>query len=176
MNARKFVIANPERCIGCKTCLAACLHAHDLTGEFVEPRLQFVSTLKVSTPITCHHCVDAPCVASCPTGCLYSDESRVGIHEEKCIGCQNCVLACPFGAVTIKSKVKTKRFGNLEINCGWKPVVIKCDLCSHRPEGPACVKACLTEGLMLVDQDYLDNLSKEKRIRTAVAAEANLHS
>ena len=29
---------------------------------------------------------------------------------------------------------------------------------------------------MLVDQDYLDNLSKEKRIQTAVAAEANLHS
>ena len=176
MNARKFVAANPDRCIGCKTCLAACLQAHDAPGGPGEPRLQFVSTLRVSTPITCHHCVDAPCVKSCPTGCLYSDENRVGVHEEKCIGCHNCVLACPFGAISIKSRIKTRRLGNLEINCGWAPVVIKCDLCAERPEGPACVTACLTNGLMLVDQDYLDNLAKEKRVHAAMSAESHVHS
>lgn len=156
--------------------MAACLHAHDVEGEAGEPRLQFVSTLSVSTPVACHHCVDAPCVKSCPTGCLYSDGNRVGIHEEKCIGCQNCALACPFGAVTIKTKMKKKRLGNIEVACGSAPVVVKCDLCVDRPEGPACVQACLTDGLMLVDQDYLDNLAKEKRVRAVVASDTRSHS
>ena len=176
MNGRKFVIANPDRCIGCKTCQAACLHAHDVAGDPGEPRLKFVTTLTVSTPIACHQCVDAPCVKACPTGCLHSDGKRVAISEEKCIGCQNCALACPFGAISIKSKPKTKRLGNLEVNCGWAPVVVKCDLCANRPEGPACVNACLTEGLMLVDQDYLDSLAKEKQVHAAVAAASSLIS
>ena len=49
----------------------------------------------------CLFCYDAPCVAACPTGCLYADDDHVGVIKEKCIGCRNCVLACPYGAVDI---------------------------------------------------------------------------
>lgn len=94
-------MADPGTCFGCKTCMAACLHRHDAPGDVAVPRLTLVTTRTVSAPVGCHHCADAPCVAACPTGCLYADDDHVGVIKEKCIGCRNCVLACPYGAVDI---------------------------------------------------------------------------
>lgn len=98
---RTFVIADPATCIGCKTCMAACFMRHDVPGTVPAPRLTLVTTRTISAPVGCHHCAEAPCVDACPTGCLYSDDEHVGVHPDKCIGCRNCVLACPYGAVEI---------------------------------------------------------------------------
>lgn len=98
---RTFVIADPATCIGCKTCMAACLHRHDAPNDVAVPRLTLVTTRAISAPVGCHHCAEAPCVDACPTGCLFSDDSHVGVRPDTCIGCRNCVLACPYGAVEI---------------------------------------------------------------------------
>ena len=98
---RKFVIADPATCIGCKTCMAACFHRHDVPNDVAVPRLTLVTTRTISAPVGCHHCAEAPCVDACPTGCLFTDDEHVGVHPDKCIGCRNCVLACPYGAVEI---------------------------------------------------------------------------
>ena len=92
---RKFVIADPATCIGCKTCMAACFHRHDVPNDVAVPRLTLVTTRTISAPVGCHHCAEAPCVDACPTGCLFTDDEHVGVHPDKCIGCRNCVLACP---------------------------------------------------------------------------------
>ncbi len=44
----------------------------------------------------------------------------------------------------------------------------KCDLCNHREDGPACMAACPTHALICVDRNKLEQLSAEKRRRTAL--------
>ncbi|MEG1434347.1 MAG: 4Fe-4S binding protein [Gordonibacter sp.] len=102
--SRKFVMADPSVCIGCKTCLAACLVRHDVSNDVAVPRLALVTTRTISAPVGCHHCAEAPCADACPTGCLYVDDEHVGVYPDKCIGCRNCVLACPYGAVDIVTR------------------------------------------------------------------------
>ncbi|WP_258770683.1 4Fe-4S dicluster domain-containing protein, partial [Eggerthella lenta] len=81
--------------------MAACFHRHDVPNDVAVPRLTLVTTRTISAPVGCHHCAEAPCVDACPTGCLFTDDEHVGVHPDKCIGCRNCVLACPYGAVEI---------------------------------------------------------------------------
>lgn len=182
LTSRKFVIADPGRCIGCKTCMAACLHRHDVPGDVPVPRLQLVCTLKISAPVGCHHCVDAPCVEACPTGCLYSDDEHVGVHPDKCIGCRNCVLACPYGAVDIVTEKlppeeepppeQPRRPGKRARKRRAKSTVVKCDLCFDRIGGSACVGACPTGALKVIDQQMLERRVQKRRREAALAAEA----
>jgi carbon-monoxide dehydrogenase iron sulfur subunit len=51
------------------------------------------------------------------------------INPEKCIGCKECMMHCPFGAVKMHPTTK-KAF--------------KCDLCEGREEGPVCADWCPT--------------------------------
>ena len=168
----KFVIADPGLCIGCQTCMAGCLLKHNVPGDIPKPRLNLVTTLTISAPIVCHHCEDAPCVASCPEGALYFDNGRVAIKQERCIGCRSCVLACPYGAVEVVSQTGAAKLGNLNVESAPKASIVKCDLCYDRPGGPACVEACPTGGLMVVDEDDLIERQRQRRMRAAVASGA----
>ena len=98
----KRVVADSSRCIGCQTCMAACIEAHDIPGNIAAPRLRVTRTYEISAPVACHHCEDAPCAKACPTGALFFDprNHRIGVNEDNCIGCKSCVMACPFGAVS----------------------------------------------------------------------------
>ncbi len=171
MEENRFVIADPGLCVGCKTCMAACLTKHFVKGDVAVPRLNLVQTKAVSAPIVCHHCEDAPCVASCPVGALYFDEGRVAIKQSRCIGCRSCMMACPYGAVQIVGRPVTRTLGNVSLGEGLQPYVVKCDLCYDRPEGPACVQACITGALRVVDSPQLNDNSKSRRVAAARAAQ-----
>ena len=193
---RKFVIADPATCIGCKTCMAACLHRHDVPNDVAVPRLTLVTTRAISAPVGCHHCAEAPCVDACPTGCLYSDDEHVGVHPDKCIGCRNCVLACPYGAVEIvteklppepepapdaepvvepasasgDAKLKGARArARQKKRKRTKSTVVKCDLCIERAGGPACAAACPTKALRLIDAQFMERARQKKRKAAARA-------
>jgi electron transport protein HydN len=144
---------------------------HDPIDGVPIPRLTLIKTYRISAPVGCHHCQDAPCVAACPQSALYSSEGVVGIRQERCIGCSNCVLACPFGAVEITSSARTVSRDGFEYEIGRKPVVIKCDLCVNRADGPACVRACLTNALGYVDEDRIETLSRSKQRAAAEVTE-----
>jgi len=156
------VYVRPERCMGCRSCEIACAVQHSrsktLFGAIREEPLPqkriFVEAAeKIRMPVFCRHCDDAPCLAACITGCLYRDEKGfVRRKIERCIGCWSCIMACPFGVI-----IRDRR----------KRTAVKCDRC-HELDVPACVAACPTRALVLVD---VDALPKEKR-RQVVLREA----
>ena len=60
------------------------------------------------------------------------------IHEgDKCVGCWMCIMACPYGA--IKRDPASK-------------IILKCDFCPGR-RTPACVEACKTDAILIVEVD-----------------------
>jgi formate dehydrogenase iron-sulfur subunit len=84
----------------------------------------------------CMHCLEPACVSVCPVAALEKTEAGpVVYHENICIGCRYCLLACPFSVP------------KYEWENAWMPRVGKCDFCSDRQakgQSPACVAACPT--------------------------------
>lgn len=158
----QFVQADPGLCIACGTCMAGCMNKHDVDGDYPKARLNVVTTLTVSAPIACHHCADAACVRACPEGALYYDGDRVAIRQSRCIGCRNCVQACPFGAVEVVPVETTQTIGGIPVAGSKKSFLVKCDLCTDRENGPACVEACPTLALRLVDREEMEQSKNEK--------------
>ena len=160
---RKFVLGNPKTCVGCKTCMTACLVKHFAREDAPVSRLNVVSLGERTVSLSCRHCEDAPCVSACPVGALYFDQTRVAVSMHKCIGCSGCISGCPYGAVSLIERPDGKRLEGMVIGNTLRQVVIKCDLCYDRENGPACIEACTSSSLRLVDQDELnlrENLSK----------------
>ncbi len=162
-----YVYLDPNNCTGCLTCELAC-EARDATSEsihnamltkpepinriFIEPGLDDEVGI-VPIPVFCHHCNDAPCMKVCPVDAI-NTEDEFGVIEldrEKCIGCRECMMACPFGVLKINDEGK----------------MIKCDLCIERlksGEEPACVKSCPMEILKYYDEEEYNIAVKEGHI------------
>ncbi len=175
----RFVAADPTKCIGCRTCEIACATAHNsadgpalLTNATFHPRVRVIKTAEVTTAVMCHHCEDAPCLNSCPEGAIYYREGSVQVEQSKCIGCKNCMMSCPFGVMEVVATPAVKEFAGVQMTTGVKAQAHKCDLCIDRANGPACVEACPTSALRVVDQDSIEKARASLRIKTAVAAVA----
>lgn len=181
----RFVIANPRRCIGCNTCMAACSSVHREAGLQAQPRLTVTRTFEVTAPVQCRHCEDAPCARVCPVDAIKLTGREVELNEQKCIGCKMCAIACPFGAITPSGTpisgvaginiTQPTESAALDPLLAWSPgvktVAVKCDLCSFRPTGPECVRVCPTDALCVVND--IDDSSAAKRLASATAAAAS---
>ncbi len=149
--------------------MAACLVKHFVPGDVAVARLNVVRVGDLTAPIVCHHCESAPCAAACPTHALYNEGDRVVVRMERCIGCRGCVLACPYGAVNVISRIDSGNLGTLHIGAAQNATVIKCDRCVDREGGPACIEACTSKALRIVDQDDIDAYVQARRARTTQA-------
>jgi Fe-S-cluster-containing dehydrogenase component len=96
-------------------------------------------------PTVCMHCADpvAPCAQVCPAqAILISEEGVVHSAEpSRCIGCQNCVYACPFGVPKFDHEARLMK---------------KCNLCYDRTvrnQLPWCAQACPTQALWYGDYE-----------------------
>jgi formate dehydrogenase iron-sulfur subunit len=129
---------NLDACTGCKACVSAC---HSLNGLDENETWRDVGWIFGSDPgqpyqqhitTACHHCVDPACLNGCPV-LAYEKDSVTGIvrHlDDQCIGCQYCVLKCPYDVPKYSKE---------------RGIVRKCDMCFNRlarDEAPACVQAC----------------------------------
>ncbi len=129
---------NLDACSGCKACVTACHRMNGLEegevwrqvgllhgGTSEAPVLQHVTT-------ACHHCIEPACLQGCPVK-AYEKDPLTGIvrHlDDQCIGCQYCMLKCPYDVPQYSKS---------------KGIVRKCDMCHDRlaaGEAPACVQAC----------------------------------
>jgi electron transport protein HydN len=170
-----FVLAEAEKCSGCRACEIACFAAHAASCKAEKPKtvgnvtapvipnLYLTRIEQICMPVQCHHCEEAPCIKSCLTGAMERIEGTVVINRKKCIGCKNCVMACPFGAVQIT--VGPAGLPNAA-------PVNKCDLCIDT-KSPACVEACPNKALRLVN---VEEEISEKRQHSAEAMDAILNA
>ena len=130
--AKMSLIFFKNDCMGCHACEVACKQEH---GLGVGPRLvRVMEDAPHFRPVYCHHCTNAPCLAECPVDAIVRNaQGIVLIENELCIGCRQCLEACPFGAMQFDDQ---------------REVAVKCDLCVERlqrNEKPACLKACATQ-------------------------------
>ena len=132
-----------NRCVGCLACSAACKMQNDVPiGSFwtkilrIGPNQKYEGAIPPDVemyflPVQCQHCAKPECVKVCPTGASQKiADGTVQIDKEKCIGCQFCVMACPYGVRYLNEEEK---------------VVEKCTLCEQRisaGELPQCVAQC----------------------------------
>lgn len=159
MKQHKFVIADYKRCIGCATCMAACFRSAYERGKLSKARLTVLRQAKGVMPTQCRQCDDGPCANVCPTGALRFDDNCIELHEEICIGCKLCTIACPYGAISSSAElmpsvnyaVEPKYYLEIESQAGAKNTAIKCDMCFGRENGPACVEVCPTSAIIMVD-------------------------
>ncbi|MEG6216278.1 formate-dependent uric acid utilization protein AegA [Enterobacter quasihormaechei] len=160
----RFIMANGQECIGCRACEVACVMAHNgeqhVLGErHFHPRITVLTSATRNSPVTCHHCENAPCAQSCPNGAITQHSDSVQVNQQKCIGCKACVVACPFGTMDLLvTPLENDRV---------KASAHKCDLCLERPQGPACVENCPANVLTLATPAVLENLAKSRRERSA---------
>ena len=144
-----------DQCTGCKACVTACHNENGLDedetwrsvglihGETIDgPAIQHVTG-------ACHHCIEPACMHGCPVK-AYEKDPVTGVvkHlDDQCIGCQYCILKCPYDVPKYNKK---------------KGIVHKCDMCISRlnvGEAPACVRACPNEAIRitLVDTATVKN-------------------
>ncbi|CNC52701.1 formate-dependent uric acid utilization protein AegA [Yersinia alsatica] len=167
-----FIVADAESCIGCRSCEVACVVAHH-EGRFPDKPDYFTPRVKVfknndsATAVFCHHCEDAPCASTCPNGAIVEMNNSIQVIQEKCIGCKTCMIACPFGMMTVVTETVQPASHRLA-DAYQRTEAQKCDLCIDQPDGPACIKTCPTQALTLVDQNYLLNQQRQKRQRSAL--------
>jgi Fe-S-cluster-containing dehydrogenase component len=83
-------------------------------------------------PHVCRRCQPAPCVEACANEALHRDDvtGAVLLKDENCVGCSDCVEACPFGMATLDPQAG---------------LALICDLCGG---DPACVKRCATGAIV----------------------------
>lgn len=135
-----------DSCTGCKACVSACHSLNGLddteswrdVGLVVDNHERHPFQQTVTT--ACHHCTDPGCLNGCPV-LAYEKDPATGIvrHlDDQCIGCQYCILKCPYDVPKYNARLG---------------IVRKCDLCQSRlgaGEAPACAQACPTQAIRIV--------------------------
>lgn len=137
------VILDMDRCVGCRSCAAACFYSHQHM-----PNVAYGVIAEGALPVICRQCEDPACVPACPVDALRREPSGVVRRSRMlCIGCGSCVQACPFGVIHPDLK---------------QHQVAKCDLCEERVLAggvPRCVATCTSGALRFEDAD---SMAKDK--------------
>lgn len=167
--AKYVMVIDLKRCIGCDTCTIACRAEHATpkgvnfnkvykleVGKYPYSKLAFI-------PVLCMHCAKPECEKQCPTGAtVQREDGIVLIDNERCMGCQYCVVTCPYGTRYYLEEIEgyVKGFETPYEQKGHKKhkrgTVEKCDFCIKRVEKgeqPACVVSCIANARYFGDLD-----------------------
>jgi Fe-S-cluster-containing dehydrogenase component len=124
---------DPQRCIGCRACVQACSECPSHGGYSMIHLDDLARATTVQTaPTVCMHCDEPACASVCPADAIHKGPDGV-VHTamtERCIGCSNCVVACPFGVPKYDAAFD---------------LMMKCDLCYDRTSRdlkPMCATVC----------------------------------
>ncbi len=140
---------DPNRCIGCQACVAACTECDTHKGLSMI-HLQYVDRpISVQTvPVICMHCDSPTCAEVCPADAIKRTADGVvqTARKPRCIACNNCVLACPFGVPKMQTEFS---------------LMMKCDMCYDRTSvgnKPMCASVCPSGALWYGTRTDLERL------------------
>jgi len=162
--ARYGLCVDLGRCIGCYGCVVGCKNWHGVpAGETGRISLKdfftgmYPQVSRWLFPVMCMHCEHPPCVSVCRfNACHQREDGIVVIDPKRCVGCELCTFACPFG---------------LRIFRHNQGVADGCDFCLERISAgalPYCVASCPTDALVFGDLDDPES-AVSKRIRATGA-------
>jgi len=176
------VLVDLTRCVGCRSCEAACnqeqklpppekpfddfsvfdeLH-HGQKRRTDETRYTVVNRYDVPgqdhplfRKIQCNHCQEPACLTSCFVNAYTKTPEGAVIYNPKvCVGCRTCMIACPFYIPTFK------------YSSAFDPRIMKCIFCydTRLKEGkpPACVEACPQEALTFGKRNKLIEIGRQR--------------
>lgn len=145
---------DPARCIGCQSCIQACAECDTHKGQSMI-QLDYVDR-KNSTqtiPVVCMHCDSPTCAEVCPSDAIKKTEDGVvqTARKPRCIACNNCVLACPFGVPKMNTRMN---------------LMMKCDMCYDRTSvglKPMCASVCPSQALAFGTREEMTKLRPNAR-------------
>jgi formate dehydrogenase iron-sulfur subunit len=180
----KGVLVDLGRCVGCRSCEAACnkeqglpepeigfddLSIFDQTNEDGKRRPdenaytvvnQYDSPLlnhPLFRKIQCNHCLEPACLTACFVNAYTKTPEGAVIYDpDVCVGCRTCMIACPFSIPAFR------------YTSAFDPRIMKCIFCYDsrlsKDLPPACVEACPMEALTFGDRKTLLRIAR-KRMR-----------
>ncbi len=136
-----------SRCIGCRACVQACEECDTHRGrsmihlETIDRR----DTVQTA-PQVCMHCEDPICARVCPADAIKQTADGVtqSSLKPRCIGCTNCVVACPFGVPKYEVGIDQ---------------MMKCDYCYDRTstgKRPMCATVCPSQALAFTTREEIE--------------------
>ena len=146
---------DPSRCIGCEACYQACSECETHRGESMI-HLEYVdrehSTQTV--PVVCMHCEEPACAQVCPADAIKKTADGIvqSALQSRCIGCSNCVLACPFGVPRYVARIDQ---------------MMKCDMCYDRTsvgKKPMCATVCPSGAIFFGPREEIQARRRERAV------------
>ena len=157
--AQEFFI-DPARCIGCNACVQACTECDTHKG-YAMIQLDYIdhASSPQTVPVVCMHCQSPTCAEVCPADAIKrtSDGVVQTARKPRCIACNNCVLACPFGVPKMHTGMR---------------LMMKCDMCYDRTsvgKKPMCASVCPSRRCILVRARRLNNCGQIRGPSTPLA-------
>ncbi len=181
---RMGALVDMTRCVGCRSCEAACnkeqnLPAPDLpfddysvfdqtfhhgtqkrrpTEKAYTVVNRYESDLMdkpVYRKIQCNHCNEPACLTSCFVNAYTkTPEGAVTYNPKVCVGCRNCMIACPFNVPAYSYSEVTD------------PLVKKCIFCYDtrlkHGKTPACVEICPSQALIFGKRKELLKIARAR--------------
>jgi Fe-S-cluster-containing dehydrogenase component len=142
------------RCIGCQACVQACSECDTHKGQSMI-QLDYIDRANSTqtVPVVCMHCNSPTCAEVCPADAIKKGADGVvqTARKPRCIACNNCVIACPFGVP--------------KMNTGMN-LMMKCDMCYDRTsvgKKPMCASVCPSQALFFGTRDEIEKLRPRSR-------------